>query len=315
MQPFGINSHGRMVFPSNFRPDLDFTVLDSLEQLDEVIRRDFEAKAPTGTEILTPDRGGRPLPHPLRADARRRAEPVLGQPLRDDDVREAADALARRAAPPRRRVPAGADAVGGRRAQGRRRADALRRAAGRPGTAQAEDEIFAILFDVLRHRRHHATELPAVKPTVAEILAEPGPADLLACPPTTPTTRSTATRRSSTAPRTCPSSRRCTAGRWCCTTSTRGTGAQTRLTAVGELRDDDYVVVFHAAQPRGARLHPPGARGEARPPAPRPPRRGQPPSRRCAVPAGAGARAVRRDAAARGAGGGQGRARCAPTRT
>ena len=34
MQPFCINSHGRMVFPSNFRPDLDFTVLHSLDQLE-----------------------------------------------------------------------------------------------------------------------------------------------------------------------------------------------------------------------------------------------------------------------------------------
>src|SRR5689334_25185986 len=41
-----------MVFPSNFRPDLDFTVIDSLDQLEQVIRRDFEAKAPSGTEIL-----------------------------------------------------------------------------------------------------------------------------------------------------------------------------------------------------------------------------------------------------------------------
>ena len=52
MQPFVINSHGRMVFPSNFMPDLDFSVIDSLDQLEKVIRRDFEAKAPSGTEIL-----------------------------------------------------------------------------------------------------------------------------------------------------------------------------------------------------------------------------------------------------------------------
>ena len=48
MQPFCINSRGRMVFPSNFRPDLDFTVLHGLDQLEEVIRREIpaaEAKA------------------------------------------------------------------------------------------------------------------------------------------------------------------------------------------------------------------------------------------------------------------------------
>ena len=46
MQPFLINSHGRMVFPSNFLPQLDFSVIDDLDQLAAVIRRDFEAKGP-----------------------------------------------------------------------------------------------------------------------------------------------------------------------------------------------------------------------------------------------------------------------------
>ena len=34
MQPFVINRHGRLVFPSNFLPDLDFSVIDTEEQLD-----------------------------------------------------------------------------------------------------------------------------------------------------------------------------------------------------------------------------------------------------------------------------------------
>ena len=52
MQPFVVNQHGRIVFPSNFVPELDLSVIDSLEQLDSVIRRDFETKSPTGTDIL-----------------------------------------------------------------------------------------------------------------------------------------------------------------------------------------------------------------------------------------------------------------------
>ena len=51
MQPFVINHHGRLVFPSNFMPELDFSVIESEAQLDSVIRRDFEQKAPKGTEI------------------------------------------------------------------------------------------------------------------------------------------------------------------------------------------------------------------------------------------------------------------------
>src|SRR5437879_5055215 len=56
------------------------------------------------------------VPRPLRPAARSRAGPLLGQPLRADDVREAPDALARRAAHARRRLPADLQAVGARRA-------------------------------------------------------------------------------------------------------------------------------------------------------------------------------------------------------
>ncbi|MDQ6850893.1 MAG: ketoacyl-ACP synthase III, partial [Actinomycetota bacterium] len=52
MQPFVLNSHDRIVFPSNFVPELDLSVIDSLDQLDSVIRRDFDTKSPTGTDIL-----------------------------------------------------------------------------------------------------------------------------------------------------------------------------------------------------------------------------------------------------------------------
>ncbi|HTI32359.1 MAG TPA: hypothetical protein VL422_01705, partial [Miltoncostaea sp.] len=51
-KPFVINRHGRLVFPSNFFADLDFTALETEEQLSAVVRRDFEAKAPTGDKIL-----------------------------------------------------------------------------------------------------------------------------------------------------------------------------------------------------------------------------------------------------------------------
>ena len=52
MQSFELNKHGKIVFPANCFPDLDFSTFDSIEQLDAVIRRDFDSKAPTGTDIL-----------------------------------------------------------------------------------------------------------------------------------------------------------------------------------------------------------------------------------------------------------------------
>jgi 3-oxoacyl-[acyl-carrier-protein] synthase III len=52
MKPFVVNRLGRLVFPSNFFPELDFSVFDTLEQFEAVIERDFETKAPTGSDIL-----------------------------------------------------------------------------------------------------------------------------------------------------------------------------------------------------------------------------------------------------------------------
>ena len=52
MDPFELNSHGKIVFPSNCFPDLDFSTFENLEQLDAVVKRDFDSKAPTGTAIL-----------------------------------------------------------------------------------------------------------------------------------------------------------------------------------------------------------------------------------------------------------------------
>src|SRR4051812_49959293 len=58
MNAFVLNRHGRVVFPSNVMPELDFSAIESLDQLDNVIRRDFETKAPSGTDILEKVRTG-----------------------------------------------------------------------------------------------------------------------------------------------------------------------------------------------------------------------------------------------------------------
>ena len=40
--------------------------------------------------------------------------------------------------------------------------------------AEAEDRVFGLLFDLFRNKLYHATELPAIKTTVAEFLGQPG---------------------------------------------------------------------------------------------------------------------------------------------
>ncbi|MGC2110566.1 MAG: hypothetical protein WA655_13675, partial [Candidatus Korobacteraceae bacterium] len=51
LKPFVINAHGRIVFPGNFFPELDFSVFKTLKQFAAVIRRDFGEKAFTDVEI------------------------------------------------------------------------------------------------------------------------------------------------------------------------------------------------------------------------------------------------------------------------
>jgi 3-oxoacyl-[acyl-carrier-protein] synthase III len=171
MNAFVLNRHGRLVLPSNIFPQLDFSTVESLEQLDSVIRRDFETKAPSGTDILDKVRiGGYESRYALMRDLalnlfwanrfamtmydkrptrwadvpRTRNDvflPVL-EPWEDGDAKIAA---VRTAYPT---LPAQWDEA-------------------------VEDRIFEILFDVFGNRRHHATTLPAVKPTVAQFLETP----------------------------------------------------------------------------------------------------------------------------------------------
>lgn len=171
MQPFVVNRQGRIVFPSNFVPELDLSTIDSLDQLDRVIRRDFETKAPTGTDILQRVEEGRyGSRYELMRDValnmfwtgRFAFTMYEKRPTRWCDV-------------PRHRNDVFLPILT-RWEEGDRKVAAVRRAYDSlPATwdSGAEDRIFAILFDVFGHRKHHATELSAIKPTVAEILADP----------------------------------------------------------------------------------------------------------------------------------------------
>lgn len=52
VKDFVINRHGRLVFPSNAWPRLDFSVFTTVGQLSAAVSRDFEAKAPTASQIV-----------------------------------------------------------------------------------------------------------------------------------------------------------------------------------------------------------------------------------------------------------------------
>ncbi|MEO7980645.1 MAG: ketoacyl-ACP synthase III, partial [Sporichthyaceae bacterium] len=171
MQPFVVNQHGRIVFPSNFVPELDLSVMHSVEQLDRVIRRDFEVKAPTGTEILhRVEVGDYSSRYELMRDialnlfwTNRFAMTLYEKrPTRWGDVPRKRDDVFLPVLTPWEDGDHKVAAVQGAY-------ETLPASWDR----EVEDRVFGILFDVFRHRKHHASELPTIKPTVAEILQDP----------------------------------------------------------------------------------------------------------------------------------------------
>jgi len=242
MQPFVVNSHDRIVFPSNFVPELDLSVMQSLEQLDSVIRRDFEVKAPTGTDILRRVEGGgyssryelmRDLALNLFWTNRFSMTLYEKRPTRWADV-------------PRHRSGIFLPIVTPWE-DGDRKVAAVKGAyASLPPTwdREVEDRIFGILFDVFGHRKHHATDLPTIKPAVAEILSDPtnltfrlpsydpdfpvyGFGDILDCSEEVAELEALS--------------------RWAMALHNQypWDRSQAELVEVGQLRDDDYVVVMH----------------------------------------------------------------------
>ncbi len=304
MRPFVINGHGRLVFPSNFSADLDFSVLETLEQLEAVVKRDFEAKAPTGTEIL----------ERVESDGYRSRSPLLRdlamnlvwgnryamtmyekRPTRWRDLPRHRDDVFLPLLTPweqgERKVAAVEEAWAeaprdlGRRGRGRHLHDPVRHL-----PSQASPRGRAAAREADGGGDHQRSGEPHVLP--------PGR--------TTRTTRPTATRRSWTATRRSPSSSRSIAWRWCSTISTRGTWPRSRLEEVAKIGDDDFVVAFvprsHEVLEFIRRVRPSVPRGRGR----------HRPRRRATGRAAAAhrrARAVRADAPPRVARGRQGRAR------
>jgi 3-oxoacyl-(acyl-carrier-protein) synthase III len=171
VKPFVINRHGRLVFPANFLGELDFSVLETLDQFNSVIGRDFEAKAPTGTDILARVDSGayrgrfellRDLGQNLYWVNRYAITMFDKRPTRWRDLAKRRDDVFLPVLTPWE--------------DSERKVAAVERAfRALPATWRADTEyrIFDLLFGVFSTKLHHATELPAIKPTVAEFLGRP----------------------------------------------------------------------------------------------------------------------------------------------
>ena len=243
MKPFVVNRYGRIVFPFNFFPELDFSVFQSLEQFAAVIRRDFEEKAPTETDIVARVEGrGYASRYELLRDLalnlfwvnRYAMTMYRKQPTRWRDVPRSRDDVF---------LPVFRPWDGGELVTA---IEAGYRALPPTWDEGTETKVFTTLLDIFRHKKGAGAELPALKPTVAEILANPknltyhllaynpdypryGHDDLIECAHPVPELEALL-RQAMVLHNQYPWDR-----------------AKTRLIEVGQLQADDFVVVF---QPR-----------------------------------------------------------------
>ncbi len=241
MKPFVVNRYGRIVFPESFFPELDFSVFETLEQFAAVIRRDFEDKAPSETDIVARvdarAYGGR---YELLRDlalnlfwVNRYAMTMYEKrPTRWRDVARQRDDVFLPVFKPWDGTELTAAIDGGYRQLP---------ASWDEGT---EDKIFRILLDVFRHKKGAGAELPAIKPTVAELLGSPKSLTyhLLAYNPDYPGYGYNDIIEYA---HTVPELEAVMRQAMVLHNQYRWDRARTRLTEAGQLHDDDYVVVFH----------------------------------------------------------------------
>jgi 3-oxoacyl-[acyl-carrier-protein] synthase III len=241
MKPFVINRYGRIVFPESFFPELDFSVFETLEQFAAVIKRDFEEKAPSETDIVARvearSYGGR---YELLRDlalnlfwVNRYAMTMYEKrPTRWRDVARQRDDVFLPVFKPWDGAELTAAIEGGYRQLA-------------PSWDEGtEDKIFRILLDVFRHKKGAGAELPAIKPTVAELLGSPKGLTyhLLAYNPDYPGYGYNDIIEYA---HTVPELEAVMRQAMVLHNQYRWDRARTRLTEVGQLHDDDYVVVFH----------------------------------------------------------------------
>jgi 3-oxoacyl-[acyl-carrier-protein] synthase III len=170
MKPFVVNRYGRIVFPYNFFPALDFSVFETLDQFASVIRRDFEEKAPSEADIVARLETGtykrryellRDLALDLFWVNRYPYTMYDKQPMRWRDVPRQRDDVFL----PVFRPWEGAELT--------RAIETGYRNLVPSWDEGTEDKIFRILLDIFRHKKGAGAELSPIKPTVGEILANP----------------------------------------------------------------------------------------------------------------------------------------------
>jgi 3-oxoacyl-(acyl-carrier-protein) reductase len=170
LKPFVLNRYGRLVFPSNFFPDLNFSVFENVEQFQAVIRRDFGEKAPTENDIVANAQAGK---YQSRYDICRDLALNLfwvnrfvltmyeKRPVRWGDVPRHRDDIFLPVYKPR-------DSSSLATAIEKSYNDLPAR-----WDEQTEDKSFRLLLDVFRNKQSAGGETRPMRPTVAEVASDP----------------------------------------------------------------------------------------------------------------------------------------------
>jgi 3-oxoacyl-[acyl-carrier-protein] synthase III len=170
VKPFVINRYGRMVFPSNFFPELDFSAFQTLHQFNSAIRRDFGEKAPTEMEIVARVQAGyyknryevcRDMALNLFWAQRYILTMYEKRPMRWGDLPRHRNDIFLGMYKPR-------DSAGPTAA-----IEAGYLTLPPMWDEETEDKSFRMLLNVLRNKQGSGGEFRALRPTVVEILSDP----------------------------------------------------------------------------------------------------------------------------------------------
>jgi 3-oxoacyl-(acyl-carrier-protein) synthase III len=170
MKEFVINQHGRIVLPFNFFPEMDFSVIETLDHLKTVISRDFSEKAPSEKDITERVQAGkyksrydlcRDLALNLYWVNRYALTMYEERPTRWSDLARHRDDVFLPLCKPWDSARSAATIQDGY--------NLLRHQWEYP----TEDKIFELLLNGFRSKPSAGGDLKALQPTVAELLASP----------------------------------------------------------------------------------------------------------------------------------------------
>src|SRR5437773_525019 len=170
MSGFIVNRHGRIVFPQNFFPRLDFGVFAGLEDFEAVIKRDFDGKCRTHDDLVARATSGhyrsryellRDVVSNLYWSHRYALTMYEKRPTRWRDTPRARPDVFLPIVPPGDAGPLA------------RILEAAYRALPTAWDARLEDTVFGLLIEMVRSRRGGGVDVAARNPTVAQALADP----------------------------------------------------------------------------------------------------------------------------------------------